>query len=102
HRIQANLNYALSQRNNHGISEAVGLWTIGALFPEFARANEWSECGREILETQGLELIYEDGAFAQHSVNYQRVVLQDFLWVLRLAELHERPFSPRLEERIAQ
>ncbi|MFH1027772.1 MAG: heparinase II/III family protein [Pseudomonadota bacterium] len=34
-RIEKNIAYALSQQNNHGISEALGLWTVGLLFPEF-------------------------------------------------------------------
>ncbi|NBB96528.1 MAG: hypothetical protein GVY16_12440, partial [Planctomycetes bacterium] len=31
--IETNINYARSQGNNHAISEAAGLWTIGLLFP---------------------------------------------------------------------
>ena len=40
-RISSNLRYALSQRNNHGISEAAGLWTLGTLFPELRQAAGW-------------------------------------------------------------
>lgn len=35
-RIEGNIAYALSQNNNHGISEAAGLFTAGILFPNFA------------------------------------------------------------------
>jgi asparagine synthase (glutamine-hydrolysing) len=101
-RVEANLNYALSQRNNHGISEGVGLWTIGMLFPELHEAEKWRELGHHILETQGRELIYDDGAFSQHSVNYQRLMLYDYLWALRLGELHDHPFSTELKEQIAR
>ena len=101
-RIESNLSYALSQRNNHGISEGVGLWTIGALFPELLAAERWRETGRQVLETLGRELIYEDGAFVQHSLNYQRLMLHDYLWALRLAELHGQPFSAELKERVCQ
>ncbi len=72
-RIEANIYYALSQQNNHGISEGMGLWTIGLLFPEFQQAERWRQRGMEILETQGQELIYNDGSYAQHSFNYQRL-----------------------------
>lgn len=101
-RIEANLRYALSQRNNHGISEALGLWTIGLLFPEFRRAAAWRERGRRALEEQALALIYPDGAFAQHSLNYQRLMLHDYLWALRLGDLHGQPFSAELKERVGQ
>jgi len=102
YRIEANIDYALSQKNNHGISEAMGLWTIGLLFPEFKRASHWLELGRELLERQAEELIYEDGAFSQHSMNYQRVMLHDFIWALRLGELNGKPFSSHLMGRVAK
>jgi asparagine synthase (glutamine-hydrolysing) len=102
YRIAANLDYALSQRNNHGISEGVGLWTIGALFPEFVGAKEWRTRGREVLETCGRELIYDDGSFSQHSMNYHRVMLHDYVWALRLGELLGEDFSSELKERVAR
>jgi asparagine synthase (glutamine-hydrolysing) len=101
YRIEANIGYALSQRNNHGISEATGLWTIGVLFPELEQAERWKERGRQILEELGANLIYEDGSFVQHSVNYHRLMLHDYIWSLRLGELHKQPFSEKLYQRIA-
>jgi hypothetical protein len=101
-RIEANLSYALSQRNNHGLSEGMGLWTIGLLFPELSFAAKWREIGRQVLETQGRELIYDDGAFVQHSANYHRLMLHDYLWALRLGDLHGQPFSAQLKERVGQ
>jgi hypothetical protein len=99
-RIAANLDYALNQHNNHGISEGMGLWTLGLLFPEFRQSARWRETGRRALESQGRELIYEDGSFAQHSVVYHRLMLHDMLWALRLGDLHNRPFSPELRRRV--
>jgi asparagine synthase (glutamine-hydrolysing) len=99
-RIEANLSYALSQRNNHGLSEGMGLWTIGLLFPELRFAAKWREIGRQVLETLGQELIYDDGAFVQHSANYHRLMLHDYLWALRLGDLHGQPFSAELRERV--
>lgn len=101
-RIDANLSYALNQQNNHGISEAMGLWTIGSLFPEFADAARWSRLGRELLESQARELIYDDGAFSQHSLNYHRVMLHDYVWSLRLGDVLGQPFSDALRQRIAK
>ncbi|HUS09403.1 MAG TPA: heparinase II/III family protein, partial [Pyrinomonadaceae bacterium] len=100
-RIASHIKYALSQRNNHGISEAAGLWTVGVLFPEFAQAANWAEAGRNHLENLARDLIYGDGAFAQHSANYHRLMLHDYLWVIRLAELNGCPFSEELKRRIS-
>jgi asparagine synthase (glutamine-hydrolysing) len=92
-RIEAYIGYALSQNNNHGISEAMGLFTVGLLFPEFQRAESWRSRGKKLLTRQALTQIYPDGAYIQHSMNYQRVMLHDFFWALRLAELNGSPFS---------
>lgn len=99
-RIEANLGYALSQRNNHGISEAMGLWTIGLLFPELRDSARWRERGRSTLERLGRELIYDDGSFVQHSLNYQRLMLHDYLWALRLGDLNGQPLSTELRTRV--
>jgi hypothetical protein len=99
-RVEANIDYALSQHNNHGISEGVGLWTIGSLFPEFDSAERWRDAGRRVLESQGRELIYGDGSFAQHSANYHRLMLHDYLWAIRLGEISGQPFSRELKERV--
>lgn len=99
-RIESNLKYALSQKNNHSISEAVGLYTIGILFPEFTKAEHWRKIGKKLLEKLGQQLIYEDGSFAQHSVNYHRLLLHTYLWTLRLGDINNDPFSPELKERL--
>ncbi|WP_158302977.1 heparinase II/III family protein [Syntrophus aciditrophicus] len=101
-RIEGNIAYALSQRNNHGISEALGLWTIGLLFTELPNAQRWREKGRRYLEEQGKSLIYEDGSFSQHSVNYHRLMLHDYLWAFRLGDLNWQPLSEELKDRVAK
>ena len=101
-RIHANVEYALSQQSNHGISEGVGLWTIGALFPEFRFAEQWKKAGLRVLESLGRELIYDDGAFSQHSANYHRLMLHDYLWALRLGKVLDQPFSVELQERVSK
>lgn len=100
-RIESNIGYALSQNNNHGLSEAMGLWTIGSLFPEFRDAAQWEAKGRRYLERQARSLIYDDGAFSQHSLNYHRVMLHVYLWCIRLGHLLHAPFTDELCERVA-
>ncbi|WP_165441525.1 alginate lyase family protein [Rubinisphaera italica] len=99
-RIAATIDYALSQKNNHGVSEAAALWTIGLLFPELKMASPWKNMGRIYLEKQAQELIYADGTFSQHSMNYHRVMLHLYLWCWRLGELHEERLTDSLRERI--
>lgn len=99
-RIAENIAYAISQQNNHAISEATGLFTIGSLFPEFVMANHWQQRGRQLLEQLGQELISPDGGFSQHSNNYHRLMLHCFTWSARLAAVQGQPLSEPLLQRI--
>lgn len=92
-RIAGYIGYALSQRNNHGISEAVGLFTIGMLFPELRRASEWKKLGKKLIESQVREQVYEDGSYIQHSFNYQRVLIDLLVWSFALGEINGERFS---------
>jgi hypothetical protein len=80
--------YARSQRSNHLISEAVGLWTAGILYPELSDALRWQNLGAQILHEAVLDQITPEGVSHQHSFNYQRMILHLLLWTLRLAEIH--------------
>jgi len=100
HRIEANIAYALSQGNNHSISEATGLWTVGLLFPEFRRAERWRRVGKKVLENEATRQIYQDGSYVQHSFNYHRLMLQDYLWALRLGELCGQLLSREVYDRV--
>lgn len=101
-RIERNMGYARSQKNNHAISEGVGLWTVGLLFPEFKDAKRWQEKGRQVLEEEARRPIYPDGAYIQHSTNYHRLMLHDYLWAIRLGDLNGQPLSDELRERVSQ
>ena len=100
HRITLDLDDALSQRNNHGITAAAGLFTIGVLFPEFPESADWADEGRRTLERLGRDLIYDDGSFVQHSLNYQRLMLHDYVWTIALAERAGLPLSDILRDRV--
>jgi len=80
-RIAGNIYYAISQQNNHGTSEAAGLY-IGGLFllqhqDEFKSrlSKHFLQLGRKWLERLVEKLIYDDGSFSQHSLNYHRVLI---------------------------
>lgn len=101
-RIAGNISFAVSQKNNHGLSEATGLLTVGLLLPELKGARRWEALGRRVLEKEVARQIYDDGSYVQHSMNYHRVMLHDLLWAIRLAELNDRPLSAELRGRVAK
>lgn len=99
-RIEGHIEYAISQKNNHGISEAVGLLTVGLLFPELKRSARWLRRGRELFEQEVLRQVYVDGSFVQHSMNYHRVMLHDCLWAAQLCDLADEPLADEVLLRI--
>lgn len=98
-RTAQTVGYARSQRSNHLFSEAVGLWTAGTLFPELEHAAEWQKRGAQLLSEAVRDQITPEGAFLQHSFNYQRMVLHLLLWTLRLAEIHRIELDPEIRAR---
>ena len=103
-RIQPNIRYAIAQDNNHGTSEAAGLFIGGSWL---AKANgqqptansQWltakTNLGRYWLENRAKKLITADGSFSQHAVNYHRVMLDtlSFTEFWRVTN-NQKPFSP--------
>jgi hypothetical protein len=75
-RIADAIGYAISQRNNHGISEAAGLVVLGVRFSgAHPEAAAWLRRGRLLLERLILEQFAEDGWYVQHSFAYLRLAL---------------------------
>lgn len=99
--LAVNINAAQSQKNNHGISEAVGLWTIGLLFDELPQARAWRDRGRRILVGEMRRQVYDDGSFVQNSLNYHRVLMDDMLWAIRLGRLSDQPLPAEALDRFA-
>ncbi len=100
-RIEGNIGFAVLQKNNHAINEALGLWTIGAMFPFLHSAARWEAKGREILEREAARQIYDDGSYIQHSMNYHRLILQSYSWAILLGRMSGREFSSALRERLS-
>jgi len=87
-RIPPTLSYARAQRNNHLLTEAVGLYSVGLLMPWFERSTEWRRLGRRWLIRALQDQVFDDGGYIQYSTNYQRLALSACLWAARLAEIH--------------
>jgi len=100
-RIAPTVRYAVAQDNNHGVSEAAGLFVGGAWLgmvsedPHVLRdAGHWVRKGRTLLEDRVKRLIEGDGSFSQYSINYHRLAL-DMLSMVEFwrRELDHPPFS---------
>ncbi len=82
HRVEANITYALSQRNNHGLSEAIGLLTGGIVLARHPRAAHWRKTGARLLRELVREQFAADGGYIQQSLNYHRLALDLLSWTL--------------------
>jgi len=105
-RIAGNINYAMAQDNNHGTSEAAGLY-IGAVWllqqkqPNTKQLEKWKIRGRKLLENRISKLIAPQGTFAQRSVTYHRVVVDTLSWVLYAMERYQEPeFTAKIQDRL--
>lgn len=90
-RIESAIAYAISQHNNHGLSETVGLFLAGHALPDHPRAKTWRQEGKSWFIQQVAEQFTDDGWYAQHSHNYTRVALLDGLMAMRVAEVFQDP-----------
>lgn len=101
-RIQHHIDYAISQKNNHAISEAAGLLLISHLFPELRRSERWKSLGRKVLIQELRRQVYDDGSYVQHSLNYQRVMLHGAILSARILELQGDPLPPDIYRRLGK
>lgn len=102
YRVAHHIAYAISQRNNHAMSEATGLLLVGTLFPEFRESSAWRATGRRVLTQEIRNQTYGDGSYIQQSMNYQRVMLAASLFGLRLCELGGEPLPRDIYERLGR
>jgi asparagine synthase (glutamine-hydrolysing) len=101
-RVHCNMDFAVSTRGNHAMSEAFGIWLVGTLFPELKHAETYRALGREILEREAATHIFEDGAYSMYSLNYHRFILHVYFLAMRLGELNDGRFSDSLYQSISR
>jgi hypothetical protein len=95
-RISGTLAYGRSQKNNHAINEAVGLLTVGTLFPTLPKAREWRDIGRRELAGALRRQVYADGTYIQHSHNYHRVMMQSVAWAIAISRSANDPLPEEI------
>ena len=74
-RVAPTVGYALSQRNNHAISELVFLLSLPG-----GVTKRWQRLLREALDDQW----YADGSYAQQSLVYERLAVHALVWLLQV------------------
>ncbi len=101
-RVYRNMDFAVSTRGNHAMSEGFGIWLAGTLFPELKHAKTYRALGREVLEREAATHIFPDGAYSMYSLNYHRFILHVYFLAMRLGELNDDRFSDALTQSISR
>lgn len=89
-----------SSANNHLVAEALGLFIIGSLCPQFAGAGAAAEKGRASLEREAQLQILADGIGAEQSPTYAALTAEALLTAAWLARALGRPFSRASDARL--
>lgn len=101
-RIPPSLGYAVAQNNNHLLSEALGLYTAAALLPRHPDHKRWLRLGYRYFSRGILRQIDENGAYSQHSNNYQRLMLQLGQWAQLVAAKLDQSWPFAVNAKLAQ
>ncbi len=99
-RVSQDYHYSYLQQSNHAVSEGLGLYTTGLLFPQLTKAEEWRTLGKYILEERADFLYREDGTYFQKSHNYLRFITHAYLFVLQLGRLNGDTFEGVLHDKM--
>ncbi|MFP4511842.1 MAG: heparinase II/III family protein [Acidimicrobiales bacterium] len=101
-RVHLTLRYAMSQRNNHAISEAGFLWTAAVLAPQIPRAAKIENDAAQALSEAVADQFGPDGCYIQQSPTYQRLALQVLLWCLFVSRATRREPPAGIVEAVAR
>jgi Heparinase II/III-like protein/Heparinase II/III N-terminus len=87
--------------NTHLTGEALGLFFVGTLFPEFREARRWRETGEHILFEQLDQQIRPDGVYFEQSTYYQRYTADFYLQFAILLQANGGPAPALLNIKLA-
>jgi Heparinase II/III-like protein/Heparinase II/III N-terminus len=86
--------------NTHLTGEALGLFYIGLLLPEFKDAARWRELGLEILSSQLDRHVKTDGVYFEQSSYYHRYTTDFYIHLAVLLSVNGMTLPPELEPKL--
>jgi len=88
--------------NTHLTGEALGLFYVGSLFPEFTGSKRWADLGAGILIDQLPKQVYSDGVYFEQSACYQHYTTEFYQHFLILSEINQRKLPVAVSQRLQQ
>jgi hypothetical protein len=98
--IQQNLEDHNGIRTNHYLSDVVGLFFIGTMFPEFQESKQWQDFGKSKIIQCMQEMVYPDGVSFENSTSYHRLVIELFIYSAFLARSNNIEFPDEFFNRL--
>ena len=86
--------------NTHITGEALGLFYIGLLLPEFAEAEHWRTLGLEILVDELRRQVQPDGVYFEQTSYYQRYTTDFYIHLAVLLKLNGMTPPPELKPKL--
>ena len=86
--------------NTHLTGEALGLFYLGTLLPEFKEASRWRKKGLKILLKQLPRHVQPDGVYFEQSSYYHRYTTDFYLHLRLLLSANQHPIPPELDEKL--
>jgi len=86
--------------NTHLTGEALGLFYIGLLLPEFRDATRWRDLGLEILESQLSRHVQPDGVYFEQSSYYHRYTADFYIHLAVLLRRNGMTLPETLEPKL--
>ena len=84
--------------NTHLTGEALGLFYLGTLLPEFKEAGRWQELGSRILIEQLPVHVQKDGVYFEQSSYYHRYTTDFYIHFLLLSRLNNLTLPKQVED----
>lgn len=98
--VEENISFSrIAVRNNHALTETLGLYLTGLLYPFLPGSDRFKRNGKQWFQEEIQHQIYEDGSFLQFSMNYHRVVVQLLTWAIRLADANGEVWKNEVYEK---
>ncbi len=97
-RIEATLDRARLQKNNHGLNEALALLAVAAYLPFLRAAPRWDGLGRSVLAEETARQVYGDGSYVQGSLGYHRLAVESLSLATAIATGTGRPLEGSVRE----
>ena len=100
HRQVCYLREHLTPTRNHRTLELCAIFLAAVVFPEFAEAEDWLAFSTQELSSNIQTDFLSDGVHCELSTDYHHLVLKNYLWVRRLAQLNHVAMPESIDEGI--